>query len=152
MVNESIGVVQHIGMSVLDVGRTVEFWRRFAGVEPAWRKVLDRPYLGEITGYRGVHLDAAMIELPGGTWLEILDYRSDKTPNDMSTANPGNVHLCLRVSDIDAVWDRAMAAGATAISPGPVDVSDGPNRGAKACYLREPDGITIELFQPPSVA
>lgn len=153
MVNDQaiadIGVVQHIGMSVRDVSRTVEFWRRFAGVEPAWEKVLDGPYLGDVTGYPGVHLDAAMIELPGGTWLEILDYRvADKEPNDMSTANPGNVHLCLRVGDIDAVWDRAMAAGATAISPGPVEVSEGPNRGAKACYLREPDGITIELFQP----
>lgn len=145
-----IEVVQHIGMSVADVGRTIEFWRRFAGVEPAWQKLLDGAYLGDVTGYRGARLDAAMIELPGGTWLEILDYRvSDKRPNDMATANPGNVHLCLRVSDIAAVWERALMAGATAVSPGPVEVSEGPNRGAKACYLRDPDGITIELFQPP---
>ena len=147
-----IDAVQHIGMSVRNVRRTVEFWRNFAGVEPAWEKVVDGPYLGDITGYPGVHLNAAMIELPGGTWLEILDYQvPDKEPNDPSTANPGNVHLCLHVIDIHAVWARAMAAGATAVSPGPVEVTEGPNRGAKVCYLREPDGITIELFQSQDV-
>ena len=31
--------------------------------------------------------------------------------------------------------------------PGPAAVTVGPDAGAKACYLGDPDGITLELFQ-----
>jgi hypothetical protein len=35
------------------------------------------------------------------------------------------------------------------VPDGPVDVDGGPNRGARASYLRIHDGISLELFQPP---
>ena len=141
--------VHHIGITVRDVGRSVEFWKAFLGVEPRWRQILDGGYLGDVTGYQGIHLDAAVIELPGGTLLEILDYLTDdKSPNPDATANPGNVHICFETDDIDELWERALAAGARAVSPGPVEVTEGPNTGVRAGYLRDPDGITIELFNP----
>ena len=146
-----LAAVHHIGISVVSVDRTLEFWKSFLGVDPRWRQVLDGPYLSDVTGYPGINLDASFIDLPGGVMLEILDYRvTDKSPNDMATANPGNVHICFRVDDIDCMWQRAIDSGATPISPGPVEVTIGPNRGAKACYVRDPDGITLELFQSPS--
>jgi hypothetical protein len=30
----------------------------------------------------------------------------------------------------------------------PVAITAGANRGGFTCYLRDPDGITLELFQP----
>ncbi len=141
--------VHHIGITVRDVGRSLGFWRSFLGVEPRWRRVLDAPYLGLVTGYPGVEVDAAVIDLPGGQILEILNYLvDDKTPNPPETANPGNVHICVETEDIDASWERAVRSGAAPISPGPVEITHGPNKGVKACYLRDPDGITVELFQP----
>lgn len=155
MVSDSppeLASVHHVGISVQDVGRTVQFWSSFLGVEPRWRQVLDATYLGEVTGYPGVNLDASVIELPGGVLLEILDYQKvDKAPNDMATANPGNVHICLRVTDIEAMRRRAIECGATPTSPGAIEITEGPNQGAKGCYLRDPDGITLELLQPPPV-
>lgn len=97
-------------------------------------------------------MDAAVIDLPGGDGavLEILEYLiPDKHPNPPDTANPGNVHICLAVDDIGAMRERALACGAVPVSPGPVEVTVGPNAGARACYLRDPDGITLELLQPP---
>jgi catechol 2,3-dioxygenase-like lactoylglutathione lyase family enzyme len=143
--------VHHVGMSVADLDVAIEFWRRFLGVEPRWRTVLDRPYLGRHVGYPGVEIDAAFIDLPGGVVLELLGYRvADATPNPDATANPGNVHLCLAVQDADGAWERAVAAGARPIVPeGPVEVDAGPNAGARAAYLRIHDGISLELFQPP---
>jgi hypothetical protein len=32
---------------------------------------------------------------------------------------------------------------------GPVTVDSGPNEGARVCYLRVHDGISLELFQVP---
>lgn len=31
----------------------------------------------------------------------------------------------------------------------PVEIPVGPYRGGKAAYLRDPDGISVELLQPP---
>lgn len=146
---EDLRRVHHIGITVRDIDRSVQFWRSFLGVEPRWRQILDAPYLGRVTGYPGVNIDATVIDLPGGVVLEILNYLVDgKSPNPPETANPGNVHICLEVEDIDSMWDRAVSAGATPISPGPVEITAGPNIGVKACYLRDPDGITLELFRP----
>jgi catechol 2,3-dioxygenase-like lactoylglutathione lyase family enzyme len=146
--------LHHVGMSVADLDEALAFWQRFLGVEPRWRTVLDRPYLSRHLGYEDLTIDAAFLDLSGDVVLELLDYRVEgKTQNDDATANPGNVHLCLEVDDAGAAWERAVAAGATPVVPaGPVDVDAGPNRGARASYLRIHDGISLELFQPPPVA
>jgi catechol 2,3-dioxygenase-like lactoylglutathione lyase family enzyme len=138
-------------MSVADLDEALAFWRAFLGTEPRWRMVLDRPYLGRHVGYPDVRIDVAFVDLPGGNVLELLDYDVDgKTAVADGTANPGNVHLCLAVDDARAAWDRAVAAGARPLLPdGPVEVDGGPNRGARAAYLRIHDGITLELFQTP---
>jgi catechol 2,3-dioxygenase-like lactoylglutathione lyase family enzyme len=143
--------VHHVGMSVADLDVALAFWEGFLGVEARWRTVLDRPYLGEHVGYPGVRIDAAFVDLPGGIVLELLAYRVEgKTANPEATANPGNVHLCLAVADARGAWERAVAAGARPLVPdGPVDVDGGPNRGARAAYLRIHDGISLELFQAP---
>jgi glyoxylase I family protein len=143
--------LHHVGMSVANLDEALGFWRRFLGVEPRWRTVLDRPYLGRHVGYPGVRIDAAFVDLPGGVVLELLEYDvDDKTRNPDHTANPGNVHLCLAVTDARALWDRAVEAGARpVVTDGPVDVDAGPNVGARAAYLRIHDGISLELFQPP---
>ncbi|MBV8080695.1 MAG: VOC family protein [Actinobacteria bacterium] len=143
--------VHHVGMSVANLDDALAFWRQFLGVEPKWRTTLDRPYLSTHLGYSNLSIDAAFLDLPGGIVLELLDYQLDgKVQNSDATANPGNVHLCLEVDDARAAWDRAVAAGATPVVPeGPIEVDGGPNRGARASYLRIHDGISIEFFQPP---
>ena len=143
--------VHHVGMSVADLEAALGFWEPFLGVRARWQTVLDRPYLGRHVGYPGVRIAAAFVDLPGGIVLELLDYQVEgKTRNPEETANPGSVHLCLLVDDARSAWERAVALGARPIVPeGPVDVDGGPNRGARAAYLRIHDGITLELYQPP---
>jgi catechol 2,3-dioxygenase-like lactoylglutathione lyase family enzyme len=143
--------VHHVGMSVANLDVALGFWQRFLGVEPRWRTVLDRPYLGRHVGYPGVRIEAAFLDLPGGIVLELLAYDvEDRAPNPAGTANPGNVHLCLAVGNARAAWERAVEAGARPVfGEGPVDVDAGPNAGARAAYVRIHDGISLELFQRP---
>ncbi len=143
-------VIHHVGMSVASLDRSLAFWEALLGSRARWRGELDRPYLGRLVGYPGVHIDAALLALPGGAMLELLEYRLEgRRPNDEATANPGNVHLCLAVEDADSAWRRAVALGARPVEPrGPVEIDAGPNRGARVAYLRDPDGITFELYQP----
>jgi len=143
--------VHHIGMSVADLDAALAFWESFLGIPARWRTVLDRPYLGTVVGYPGIAIRAAFVDLPGGNTLELLDYQEPgKAANAEATANPGNVHLCLAVDDAESVWRHAVACGARPVSAdGPVAIDGGPNKGARAAYLRIHDGITLELFQRP---
>jgi len=141
--------IHHVGMSVASIDDALAFWEPFLGVPARWQTVLDRPYLGKHVGYPGIHIKAAFVDLPGGNTLELLDYQTDKQKQPDATANPGNVHLCLRVENADVAWKHAVACGARPIVPeGPVDIDGGPNIGAKVAYLRIHDGITLEFFQP----
>lgn len=146
----SVDGVHHVGASVADLQEAVGFWRAFLGVEPRFVGRLNRPYLGQSVGYPGVVIDAALIDLPGGGLLELLDYQvEDRRPVEEETRNPGNVHLCLRVDDCERAWRRAVELGARPRSPsGPVRVDSGPNEGALVAYLRVHDGISVELYQP----
>ena len=65
--------LHHVGITVSDVDRSLLFWKEFLGVEPRFNKVLDAPYLSEITGYNNISLDACLIDLPGVVVLEILN-------------------------------------------------------------------------------
>lgn len=140
----------HVGITVADRDRSVAFWSLVLETEPLWVQLLDGPYLGGITGYDGIHIKAAMLPMPGGGRLEILEYLlDDRTVNSDATANVGNVHICLQADDIEACVRRAVAAGARLVGSGPARVTVGPNVGARVCYLRDPDGITLEFIQPP---
>jgi catechol 2,3-dioxygenase-like lactoylglutathione lyase family enzyme len=141
----------HVGLSVASLDAALAFWEGFLGAPARWRTVLDKPYLGRHVGYPGVAIDAAFVDLPGGLVVELLEYKlPDRQQNSDATANPGNVHLCLLATDCEAAFARAVACGARPVVPeGPVEVSHGPNTGARVAYLRIHDGITLELLQPP---
>lgn len=151
MGNESFEGLHHIGMSVDSLAGAIGFWEAFLGHGPRWQQRLVRPYLSKVVGYPGIEIEAAFFDLPGGIVIELLEYQTARNANADATANPGNVHVCVRTADAASSWQRAVAAGARPLSEGPVDIDGGPNIGARAAYLRIHDGITLELFQPPPV-
>ncbi|MDQ4070221.1 MAG: VOC family protein [Actinomycetota bacterium] len=144
------GTVHHVGVTVADMDRAVVFWERLLGRPSRDRRVLQGPQLGTMVGYPGVTIDSCWIDLPGGVALELLRYMGrDEEAYDPGTAHPGNVHVCLRVADMDAAHAHAVACGAEAVSDRPIEVETGPRAGTRLAYLRDPDGVTIELVQEP---
>jgi hypothetical protein len=100
-------------------------------------------------GYDGLDLEAAFWHLPDGLVLELIEYRSPSGQRvDMETYNVGNAHLCLTTDDIHADVDRLRGV-ALLRSERAVEITWGPYRGGHAVYLRDPDGISIELLQMP---
>jgi catechol 2,3-dioxygenase-like lactoylglutathione lyase family enzyme len=68
----------------------------------------------------------------------------------MESYNAGNAHLCLVTDDMASDFGRLRAAGYdTFRSERPIDIPWGPYRGGRACYLRDPDGASIELLEAP---
>ena len=141
--------VHHVGITVSDIGRSAEFWAKLLGTTPHDQRTLEGPQVGLMVGYPDVRIVRCWVDLPGGVALELLEYLGrDDPPYHPGTAHPGNVHVCLQVADMDAAHRHARACGARPVSA-PVDVAAGPNAGARLAYLRDPDGVTIELVQPP---
>lgn len=144
------GAVHHVGVTVADLDRAVAFWEALLGVASRDRDLLQGPRLGTMVGYEGVRIQRAWVDLPGGIALELLRYLDrDEAPYDPGTAHPGNVHVCLHVPDMDDAHAHAVACGARPVSEQPIEVAAGPRAGARLAYLRDPDGVTIELVQDP---
>ncbi|HEX2023226.1 MAG TPA: VOC family protein [Acidimicrobiales bacterium] len=140
-----------MGITVVDLERSIGFWERLLGVASRDRALLAGPRLGGLLGYpAGLRIDSCWIDLPGGGALELLQYLGrDDAPYEEGTAHPGNVHLCLSVADMAAAHDRAVASGARPVGEGPIEVPAGPHAGLEIAYLRSPDGVTIELRRYP---
>lgn len=147
--------LDHVGFSVSNLEQTIKWWSTFLGERPFLRGTRHaaetQNYVGRILGYEACDLSVAVWSLPGGTVLEMLQYHNPPCRRvDMESYNIGNAHLCLETADMDGDYAR-MKGLAEFRSPEPVTSVFGPYMGSRICYLRDPDGISIELVEfPPS--
>jgi catechol 2,3-dioxygenase-like lactoylglutathione lyase family enzyme len=145
------GGIVHVGVTVSDLERSVRFYTEGLGLEVAVRQTSAAGYLA-LVGHPGVEIATAFVEAPGdGVRIELQEYRrvGDHGTREPGTAPVGSSHICLRVDDVAAALGRAEAAGGRRVTD-PVGIDSGINDGGAAVYLRDPDGYTIELFQPPA--
>jgi catechol 2,3-dioxygenase-like lactoylglutathione lyase family enzyme len=145
-----VEAVYHTGFTVSDIERSVAFYRDVLGMRLVRRQQGTAAYLAIVTGFPDVRLEVALLEPSGGgSLLELLQYVSHPAPpTERETNRPGNAHLCFKVSDIDAACADLRRRGVRLVSE-PVAITAGLHRGGLGVYLRDPDGFTIELYQPP---
>lgn len=141
--------IDHVGFAVADLDRAVAFYTTFLGAGPTLRRVWEIDYVGELVGYPGCSMECAFFTLPGDGVLELVRFL-DPPPGvvEMETYNAGNGHLCVLVDDIHAEFERLRDI-AVFRSPAPIEIPWGPYAGGWAAYLRDPDGITVQLMQHP---
>jgi catechol 2,3-dioxygenase-like lactoylglutathione lyase family enzyme len=143
--------VHHAGVTVESLDRALGFYRDVLGLEVFAVAERTDATIGQIVGYQGARIKLAFCGVPGDSarveLLEYLEPRGQSGGGD--TSRPGTGHVCFRVSEIEALYRRIVEAGYAPRSPAPVEITEGPNAGARAFYVRDPDGYTVELFQPP---
>jgi len=141
------GRFDHVGFTVSDMSRSVEWYEHLLRHAPLVRSRWDKPYLGTMVGYSGCDIEFAHFPLPGGGELELIQY-IEPAPGkiDSETYNVGNGHLCLLVDDVHEEFERLHGRAAFRSSE-PVAIPFGQNAGGFGLYLRDPDGITIELIE-----
>lgn len=144
--------IHHTGYTVSDLDRSLEFYVGKLGCEIVAQQEKEGGYLAAIVGYPDAHVRMAHLRAPGGGHvIELFEYLfPEGTVADVEPRNVGASHLCFLVDDLPSVYKDLRAKGVdTFVSP-PVEVDTGINRGGFGLYLRDPDGITVELFQPPA--
>ncbi len=144
----SISGIFHGGVTVSDMDRALEFYRDGLGLEIEFDKDLDGPYLPEVLDLEFSYLRAVYLRIPGGAFVELLEYHGIETlPAASRPCDYGAGHICFYVDDIDAVYGRLVELGFRARSGHVVDITEGPNQGARSVYMLDPDGYRVELLQ-----
>jgi catechol 2,3-dioxygenase-like lactoylglutathione lyase family enzyme len=145
--------IHHTGYTVSDLDRSVAFYCDVLGLEVVAQQQKQGGYLAEIVGYPDTHVRMAHLRVPGGAHVvELFEYLAPEGahPDRIEPRDVGTAHLCFVVDDLPAVHRRLVEAGVdTFVSP-PVAVDTGINTGGFGVYLRDPDGIVVEIFQPPN--
>ena len=146
--------MQHTDLHVRDLAGSVAFYRDLLGLEVLAEREARADYVGEVVGYPGATIRMAWLRhAEGGPIVELLQYVDPAgSPVDTATPNPGTAHLAFSVPDIHATFERLRPAGVALKSAAPVAITAGANRGGHAVYFTDPDGITLELLQPPTGA
>ena len=104
--------------------------------------------LSDAVQLEGTELSFSMIDI-GGARIEFLEYRNPRGKDfDLTNGDVGATHICFQVDDMDAAYNTLLERGAVFNAP-PVTLTDGDFAGARWAYLRDPDGIQLEIRQSP---
>jgi catechol 2,3-dioxygenase-like lactoylglutathione lyase family enzyme len=143
----------HTSFTVTTLERSLEFFRDRLGLEVVVTREVADDYFGRIVGLAGCRVKAALLRIPGsGHHLELFEYLSPVgEPHLPRPCDPGSAHLSLLVDDLPRLHERLRTEGVAFVNP-PVPIETGPNAGGYGAYLRDPNGVLIELFQLPRQA
>jgi glyoxylase I family protein len=145
-----IHAVDHTGITVSNLERSLAFWRDVLGFELSHRAHHTGELASEATGVPGAEISIAVLKTPGHK-IELLEYLAplDRKHVDLRSCDVGSVHVAFTVDNLDAVLSVIAASGWKAAGK-PQTLKSGPNAGKRVVYVRDPDGTTIEFMQPPS--
>jgi len=144
----SVSGMYHGGVTVSDMEASLQFYRDGLGLEVEFDKIVDGPYLPTVLDLAFDHIRAVYLRVPGGLFIELLEYHGIERLSAASRpCDYGAGHVCLFVDGIDDLVERLHGAGFRARSAAPVDITVGPNQGARSIYMLDPDGYRVELFQ-----
>jgi len=135
----------HTGVIVSDLERSIAFYRDLLGLTLSARWIGGK---GGLWGNADIqYLETAQFDIPGSAQALHLCQIHGAFQERLSGTpwNIGCAHICLFVSDVDAVVARLEVAGVMPRSR----PSGGPSRapGLKGAYVPDPDGFNIELLE-----
>lgn len=136
----------HTSFTVADMDKSVRFWTEMLGFKAASVSPRQGDWQAAVTGMPDASLMVAHL-FGHGHHIEFIQYlrgASDAAPPQPAVV--GAAHVCLEVDDIAQTWSQLLAAGAT--SQGEIAaVKSGPVDSCLAGYIRDPNGILIELLE-----
>lgn len=139
--------LNHHGITVSSIEETSRFFVDVLGFRRGAVVELDPDFTARVTGVANSRLTAAFVHGPGID-VELLQYEAATAAGVQPPSRPGSAHVALFVDDIAPIVEAARPLGWTpagSIAP----IVSGPRRGGRAAYLRDRDGATVELVEPP---
>ncbi|RKN21210.1 VOC family protein [Micromonospora musae] len=151
----SIGLREaaHVGIAVSDLDRSVAFYQALLGVEPVVRdENMHGPGFAQSQGLPTTKLRYATFNLDN-LGIDLIQFQDPIGDRSEPAANrPGSMHLCFKVDDVSAVYDRMRDAGFEFLGR-PYTFTEGEvypveALGTEVAYFNDPDGTNLELIAP----
>lgn len=138
----------HTGFCVGDLDWTIGFFQQVLGFKLLDKAPRDSRNQSFITGVPGAQVMIAYMDCAGHP-LELQEYSgpADRQGYRPRMVDMGHFHLSYVVDDVDAVvaackkYDQRIRT----LSPHPLEVDQGPNKGNKIQFVVLPDGVHLEF-------
>lgn len=141
-----LGTVHHVGLTVSDLDRSLAFYELMFGVKPRFIVDGEGEQLSKALGVKNAKLRFAFLDF-GNSVVELLTYDNPRVDKyEGRNCDVGASHVCVHVDDIWSAYEDLRKKGAEFFAE-PFHIDDGPLAGCSFVYFRDPDGITLELFQ-----
>ena len=137
--------IDHVGISVTSLDRSIEFYRDLLGMEVVHRgKIVGGERYDRILALKGSQFRAARLK-KGDLQVELFEFMNP-SPQPLDPRYPvsdhGISHFGVQVADLEGMYKRLLAAGVFFHCP-PMEFPG----GTKATYVRDPDGNVFELIE-----
>ena len=145
--------VQHVNVTISNLDEAIHFFCDILGFEMIMPvNESSSEGLRNITQLPDAHIKFCLVKAPDNTEIEITQYVEPKGERiDLKVCNIGVGHIAFEVDDIMKTYQELSAKGVVFTHP-PVIILGGLFKGKGACYMKGPDGITIELIAFPKKA
>jgi catechol 2,3-dioxygenase-like lactoylglutathione lyase family enzyme len=138
--------MQHVGISVRDLDRSLRFYKDVFGVDPDFVTEGSGEAVSKAVGVPDAELAFAFLRI-GPTILELLEYRNPRGRDyDRRNCDVGAVHVAFEVPDVGSAYEQLVGHGIEFNAP-PLVITEGPLAGCKFAYFSDPDGVQLEIFE-----
>ena len=125
----------HIGISVANLDRSLDWYGKHFGFKERSRTVLD-------SGLKIVYISNGWFEIevfeqPDSQALPEVDREVGS-----SFAVQGYKHFAFEVEDVDAYWTQLVEKGLTQVA----EPKTNEDLGVRYCFISDPDGILLEFL------
>jgi catechol 2,3-dioxygenase-like lactoylglutathione lyase family enzyme len=147
--------VDHIGVGVTDMERSLRFWGEIGFTNVAFDYTGPLPGLDRVAGRGDVEARVAMLRPasptvlgPGAVKLvQTIDAPPPPMPEGMAWGEPGVCEVCVHARDQATVYERLVAAGHTGLMEPNSSPLDPYGTMCSLSYVADPDGTKIELIE-----
>ena len=135
--------VDHFSYTVGDIDRSLAFYAKL-GFEPVNRYAEAGPHVDRGAATENADMDIQLLRHGAdGVMLELIRYTRHPARRAPRNNVVGAAHIAFVVADMDSAYAALVADGVEFLSEPNTD-----QYGEKWVYMRDPDGIAVELMQP----
>lgn len=141
--------VHHVGITVRNIEQSLAWYARMFDVQPGSISHGSGQSLSDSLQVADADLSFAMVDV-GSTRIELLQYHHPVGKDfDRSNGDVGSAHICFSVSSVAEAFRDLTDKGGIFNGP-PVTLDSGAFAGSTWAYLRDPDGIQLEIWESPA--